>query len=382
MDSDRNIITKLEIDDFLKMEENRDILKKHFKLWLDDTGILMELQNGNIFVDCEALLDDADQLHRLFVPTQAFYNAKRLLEKNQTLCMVGDPGVGKSITSKILVLYFASQGYRVRYTSNVCDLSALKASLHREPDAKEVILLDDCFGQAYFEMQSSQSSQLISLIKYVKHRENKVLILNSRITIFQEVQQRQRDLVQCLERKEFKVSLLDINEISPVEKAEILYNHLYFSGIPQEYFENIRIEHRYRAIVSHKNYNPRIIEFVCTSKHYQAVAPSDYYDFIMSHLENPKEIWKDEYEDRLSSTDRILLQTLYSLTSTVVPAALVKQCFERRIADIPFVDKTVDQFQRSVERLNEGFIQIQDNNGQMQLSMRNPSVNDFLNRVC
>lgn len=379
MDSDRNIITKLEIDDFLKMEENRDILKKHFKLWLDDTGILMELQNDDIFVDCEALLDDADQLHKLFVPTQAFHKARELLEKDQTLCIIGDPGVGKSITSKMLALYFASQGYRVRYTSNVCDLTSLKASLRSDPNAKEVILLDDCFGQAYFEMQSSQSSQLISLIKYVKRRENKILILNSRITIFQEVQQRQRDLVQCLERKDFKVSLLDINRLSSVEKAEILYNHLYFSGIPQEYFENIRIEHRYRTIVSHKNYNPRIIEFVCTPKHYQAVASSDYYDFIMSHLENPTEIWKDEYEDRLSSTDRIFLQTLYSLTATVVPVSLVKQCFERRIAGIPSVDKTVDQFQRSVERLNEGFIQIQDGNGQRYLSMQNPSMNDFLN---
>ena len=69
MASDKNIITILEIDDFLKKDENRDILRKHFKLWLDDTGILQELGNDKVFVDCEAFMDDAETLHKLFVRT-------------------------------------------------------------------------------------------------------------------------------------------------------------------------------------------------------------------------------------------------------------------------------------------------------------------------
>ena len=75
MVSDRQIITLIEIDNFLKQKENRDILKKHFKLWLDDTGILLELDNDDIFVDCEAFLDDADELHKLFVRTSAYDRA-------------------------------------------------------------------------------------------------------------------------------------------------------------------------------------------------------------------------------------------------------------------------------------------------------------------
>ena len=274
MASDRHIITLIEIDDFLKQDANRDILKKHFKQWLDDTGILQDLNNDEIFVDCEAFLDDAEELHKLFVRTSAFDHALKALENDQTLCIIGDPGVGKSITSKMLVLHYAAQGYRVRYTSNVTDLGALKASLRNDDTAKEIILLDDCFGQAYFEMKSTQSSELISLIKYVKRRSNKVLILNSRITIFQEVRQRQRDLVSCMERKDFKVHLLDINKLSNEEKAKILYNHLAFSGIPDGHFEDIKTDYRYRRIINHRNYNPRIIEFVCNSMRYKSI-PAD-----------------------------------------------------------------------------------------------------------
>lgn len=372
MASDRHIVTLNEIDDFLKQYANRDILKKHFKLWLDDTGILQELNNDDIFVDCEAFLDDAEELHKLFVRTSAFDRALKALEKDQTLCIIGDPGVGKSITSKMLVLHYASQGYRVRYTSNITDLGSLKASLRSDDKAKEVILLDDCFGQAYFEMKSTQSSELISLIKYVKRRPNKVLILNSRITIFQEARQRQRDLVSCIDRKDFKVHLLDINRLSGEEKAKILYNHLAFSGIPDNHFEDIKTGLRYRSIINHRNYNPRIIEFICNPKRYKTVPADKFFLFFQKHLDNPKEMWKDEYEDRLKLEDRILLQTIYSLTTTTANADVVQQCYEHRIASIPNIDKTVDQFSRSLQRLNEGFIRILDNHGKKEISMQTP----------
>lgn len=378
MVSSDNIVTILEIDDFLKKSENRDILKKHYKLWLDDTGILQELGNDDIFIDCEAFLDDAENLHKLFVQTNAFDQALHALENEYTLCIIGDPGIGKTITSKMLVLYYASQGYRVRYTSNVSDLGTLKASLRSDPESKEVILLDDCFGQAYFEMRYTQSSELISLIRYVRRRPNKILILNSRVTIFQEAQRRERELVYCLEHKDFKVYVLNINKLSSEEKAKILYNHLAFSGIPHDYFENIKVDHRYRNIINHRNYNPRIIEFVCNPKRYCTVLPNEFYNFIQKHLNNPMETWKDEYDERLKPEDRILLQTVYSLTNTTVNAEIVRQCFEHRIAQIPTIDKTVDQFSRALGRLNKGFVKILDNQGIKEISMQNPSVNDFL----
>ena len=381
MASDRNIVTLIEIDDFLKQEVNRDILKKHFKLWLDSTGILEELFNDDIFVDCEALLSDVDELQKLFVRTSAFDKALKVLESNQPLCIIGDPGVGKSITSKMLVLHYAAQGYRVRYTTDVTDLKSLKRSLRDDAETKEVILLDDCFGQAYFEMKTSQSSELVTLIKYVKLHPNKVLILNSRVTIFQEARERQQALVRCMDRNEFRVHVLDMNNLSGEEKAKILYNHLAFSDIPDEYFENIRVNRRYHNIISHRNYNPRIIEFVCNPNRYSTIPATQFFEYIMKQLGNPQEIWVNEYDDRLQPADRILLQTIYSMTTTTVNADLVRRCFEHRIAGIPTIDKTLDQYTRSLNRLNEGFIKIIDNRGTKELSMQNPSVNDFMDAM-
>lgn len=40
MTSDKQIITILEIDNFLHQPENQDVLQKHFKLWLDSSHVL------------------------------------------------------------------------------------------------------------------------------------------------------------------------------------------------------------------------------------------------------------------------------------------------------------------------------------------------------
>lgn len=378
MASDRHIVTLIEIDDFLKQEDNKDILKKHFKLWLDDTGLLEDIFGNSLFIDCEVLLDDIEEQQKLFVQTRAFDQALRALESRQILCIVGNPGVGKTITSKMLVLHYAALGYQVRYTSDVSDLGTLKNSISRDPDKKEIILLDDCFGQAYFEMHSEQSTALIHLIKYVKRHPKKVLILNSRVTIFQEAQQRQQELARSLDRDDFKIFLLDINNLSDVEKAKIFYNHLSFSEIPDEYLAEIRSNQRYKSIVSHRNYSPRIIEFVCSPRRYRTIAPQHFCDFMMKHLDNPREMWADEYDNRLEQVDRILLQTIYSLTATWIDVETVRHCFHHRIEGIASIDKTNDPFGRSLRRLNSGFVKIVDQKGVQGLSVYNPSVNDFI----
>ena len=124
---------------------NIEVLKKHYKLWIESTGILQDIGNTNVFIDCETLLADIENEKNLFVKTSAFASALKCLQDNKTLFITGNPGVGKTITSKMLVLHHAAIGYRVRFSTNVSDLDELKKSLSRNPDIKEIILVDDCF---------------------------------------------------------------------------------------------------------------------------------------------------------------------------------------------------------------------------------------------
>lgn len=378
MESDQNIITLNEIEEFLQDPQNIGVLEKHYKLWIESTGVLQNALAGDIFVDCEALLADIDRDKKLFVRIRVFDRALELLAKDKTLFIVGDPGVGKSMTSKMLVLYYAANNYRVRYTSNNADFSALKKSLSRDPDTKEIILIDDCFGQAYFDLRDSQNNDLLALIKYIHFCRNKRLILNSRVTIFQEAKERKRELVSSFENNEFGVYILDVSAMDGLEKAKILYNHLYMNGIDADYFSDIKKDRRYRRIISHPNYNPRIIEFMSNPKRYAGIEAHNYYQFIKHNLDNPSEVWKDEYERRLKPVDRILLLTVFSLSDVAVDENIVKTCFEAWIKNDPSIDRTVNQYEASLRRLMDGFLHIVDKRGQRKIGVVNPSINDYL----
>lgn len=186
------------------------------------------------------------------------------------------------------------------------------------------------------------------------------------------------DLLKSMEDDEYKKIVLDVNALSDTEKAKIFYNHLFFNNTPIEFLNEIKKDKRYLCIIKHPNYNPRLISFICNPNRYKNILPTKYFEFIIQNLTNPREIWNDEYEEKLSKSDRILLTTLYSLTDGTVAIDLLKKCFEKRIENETDIDKTKNQFQSSLRRLTESFISIVDEKHEEKVMVANPSVNDYL----
>lgn len=377
MDSKENIIDLKCIDSFLQEEMNKDIVKKNFKLWLSASNILSEINNQDIFIDCEVLLDDIEKESELFVETDTYRRCKSLLENYNILIITGAPGVGKTTISKMLVLYYASLGYRVRYTTNGV-ISELKKAISSEKDSKEVVLLDDCLGQYYFSMRDNQEGELIALIKYLKNNKNKKLIMNSRVAIMNEAKERSIEFEKVILKNNEKIHLINMDKISVYEKARILYNHLYFNKIPQEYYNYIKKDKNYLKIINHPNYTPRIIEYITDVYRYKSILPEKYMDFILESLSNPELIWSNEYERRLKKVDRILINTLFSVTDTAIDYDVLKKAFSKRISIENDIDVIVDSFENTIKRLNKSMIKIIDKSNGKEISVLNPSVNDYI----
>lgn len=380
METDRNIITLIEIDEFLRKEENQDIVRKHYKLWLYASDILSQVYNQNIFIDCEALLDDIEEEAKFFVPTAAYEQCLKYLDKHRMIMIIGHPGVGKTITSKMLVLYYATKGYAVRYSTNA-SIADIKRSLSLEKDLKEIVLLDDCLGQHYFKMKENQESEITALAKYVRMNKNKMLILNSRITILNEARERYEAFNLFLNEKKIDKFTIDMDTISYLEKAKIFYNHLISKKIPQEYYERIRENKNYLRIIKHTNYTPRIIEYVTLKSNYISIGNNLFVDYILDKLNNPNDIWRNEYYQRLQKEDRAFLTTLYSLTDTRIECDVLKKCFEKRLVKMDNIDYTLNNFELVTSRLNESIIKIIKDKHLMYVSVINPSVNDFLRGI-
>lgn len=377
MESANNVLSLLDINDFLENPENIDIVRKHYKLWLESTNILNEIVNQSIFVDCESLLYNIEENSKEFVATHCYYECLEILEQERMLLLLGMPGTGKTVTTKMLALYYASKGYRIRYTTNG-DIRDLKNALSTQKELPEVVLLDDCLGQHYFKMKETQENELLGLIKYIAMNKSKKLIMNSRVTIFQQAKERSIEFRQFAEDKKFKIKILDMGKISIPDKGRIFYNHIYFKGVPTLYYQDIRRDYNYRKIVMHNNYTPRIMEFVTREINYRNVQSEHYSEYVMKCLENPTEIWHDEFSQKLQQEDRVFMTTLYSLTDTSIDAKALKRAFNYRLSHTMTVDTSKNIWEDVLKRLEGAFILILEKNGKKEIGVINPSVNDFL----
>ena len=373
-----NIIDKTDIDDFLSKSENTEILEKNYKLWLCSTNVLSMIQNQHVFIDCNEILNDIEKYTKLFVTTKAYFECRNKLIDKNIIIIIGNPGVGKSTISKMLLLFFASNNYSVRYVTDN-NIKDIKNILSRDPAKKEIILLDDFLGQHYLKLSEKQPNELKSLITFIEKNQNKKIIMNSRITIINEAYSSSLDFANLFDTYEKNNYLIDLEKMSFLEKAQILYNHLYFNELPNDLLVEIKKNKNYYLIVKHRNYNPRIIEYVTKPKNYNNIPSKEYVDYILSKLDNPDSVWEDEFRNRLEEYDRVLMNTIYSLTNDKIKIEILEKAFNKRIRSITN-NTTLNIFNEVINRLNNSLIRIIIDKKKRYISVINPSVNDFLNK--
>ncbi|CDF12029.1 restriction endonuclease [Mycoplasma sp. CAG:776] len=371
-----DIIDKNEIDDFLGKKENTDIVEKNYKLWLCASNILSTIQNQNIFIDCNEIIFDIEKYVKLFVTTNSYYDCKRKLEEKNIIIITGEPGVGKSTISKMLLLFYAGNDYIVRYVTDN-NIKDIKKTISIDPTKKEIILLDDFLGQHYLKLNDNQPNELKTLISFIAKNPTKKLILNSRITILNEAKHSSLIFSSLMEQYEEENYLIDLSKMTYLEKAEILYNHLYFNDLPSDYFENIKYNKNYIKIVKHNNYNPRIIEYVTKKSNYETTNANNYYNYIKSKLDNPESVWEDEFRNRLDEIDRIFMNTLYSLTDIKIENSILESAFNKRIKNHNR-DTTLNSYENTLKRLSNSLVRIIYDKNNRYIAVINPSINDYL----
>ena len=102
------------------------------------------------------------------------------------------------------------------------------------------------------------------------------------------------------------------------DKARILLNHIYFNEVEQEHIEALIETHTYRKIVGHRNYSPRIIEWMTTYSRIATCDATDYPEMFISSLDNPADLWRHAFEHQISDASRHLLIALATCGREVV----------------------------------------------------------------
>ncbi|WP_031483377.1 nSTAND3 domain-containing NTPase [Maridesulfovibrio frigidus] len=277
----------------------RGIERQHYKLWIQSSGVLRSLLNAATYNLSDQFLRDAIESSNSYVVTNSHKQALEKISQTNTLVITGEPGVGKTTLAEQICLHFVAEGYSlIAVEDNIQNARAVYSNTE-----KQIFYFDDFLGSNFLEtLRFNEDAKIMKFIKLIQDASNKKLVLTSRTNILDRgYSLGQFNTPAKLKSKEY---LLKIQEYTEEEKARILYSFMWKSGLSQDYLGEIIARKKYLHIARHKNYNPRILEFITSRDHCQDIPSDEYWSFISKSLKNPVDVWDHPYSNQLDDFAR------------------------------------------------------------------------------
>ncbi|PHC09935.1 hypothetical protein COE99_09520 [Bacillus toyonensis] len=361
-----DIIGKGDLNNYLGQYNHLE--RKYYKLWMSSTTIMDKIINGEVHNRSEFTEKEIKNDVSLYVQNESYGEAIDILEKNNYIVISGIPGIGKTTLAKMLIYKYLTEGYGLVKVSRDID-QAEKVFVEGK---KQVFFYDDFLGRVSLDrrLEKNEESSIVQFLRKVRRDDNKKLIMTTREYIFQQAK------IEYQEFERLPSSIIDLKKYSEMIKAKILYNHLFYSNVPRNYLKHLLEKDNYLQIVNHKNYSPRLIEFLTFDYDMYTNTEEEYFIDFMRMLNNPKELWKIPFENHISQVSRYVLYTLL-LFGKNVDIDKLKEGLESLIkveSEKYSINYNRNDFNNSVKELDKTFIKIEEN----MIDFQNPSIQDFL----
>ncbi|EKO3947129.1 ATP-binding protein [Vibrio fluvialis] len=278
------------------LSKHPDVEKNYYNLWINSATVISAILNNATYTRSKYRLNEIIDNTRRYVETENHHIAELILKNNNVLIVTGAPGIGKTTLAEQMCKLYSAYKYSFYYIEN--NVNEIEDVYDLEK--KQIFLFDDFLGSNFLEkIENKSDSSLVSLIKRVRKNKNKKLVLTTRTNIYNQA----KVLSEIFLHSNMSVAELEVKveSLSKIDKAKILYNHLWFGLLPETYVEEIYKSLRYRKIIEHRNFNPRIIQFITDPNRIVNLEHGEYWNYICETLKNPKDIWR--YVFKLQTND-------------------------------------------------------------------------------
>ncbi|MCT4574883.1 MAG: restriction endonuclease [Alphaproteobacteria bacterium] len=363
------------------IRKNPEIEKSHIKLWLSSAAVLEKLlrKASDKVIEAQSKYEIKESLKqsKIYVQTKSFKDSLDKLEEDNFVIISGEPGVGKTLLARMLYLHFIEQEYQfINITSNINDAIQM---ISNNENVRQIFYFDDFLGQTSLieKGKVEDCSKIMMVINTIRDSGHK-FIFTTREYILQDALSVEEKLYNMEDQIKLLKYTLKLSDYEERERTLILYNHLLYYKVDKIYIKDIVKDKRYKDIINHKNYNPRLIE-AFTKNIDNDTSDFSYYNYVIDILNNPSKLWEKPFQ-KLSEESKSLVLSLWSFsTGFSTSMKEVRDYFNElhRLRSKKYNFKThIGSFNTGLKG-TEGSFSITDE--KKYIKFCNPSIIDFLN---
>lgn len=190
-------------------------------------------------------------------------------------------------------------------------------------DRRLVVVYDDFLGTLQFDSMrfgKNEDHSLMELLDKATGSPNLRFILTTREYILEDAKRVHGAFDSRAD--ELLRYTLTLADYTGEHRAQMLFNHLYFSDLPDSRLQKLVEKRVYRQIIAHKHFNPRIVESISKHANSRAMSDEEYVAFVEREFDDPSKLWEHPFRRDISPIARLVLAVLWSLGGRAELSAL------------------------------------------------------------